>query len=250
MQDVWTETFVATVTESDFAGRIRPSAILAAMQNAADRHLEDAGVPVARLLEQGLAWVLMTTRIQLETTPKLGDPLKLETWSIGAAGVLWTRDYRLLGTDGVEVMRASTAWTLVDIVKRRILRPSAFPFPLPVSSRSSLSGPPEKVSTPDHGIEWSEPVAYAVPYSAVDCYGHMNNARYADLCTDLMAPEQLRDFDLASLRITYSQEAAMGDRIQLRCGQRGDEWFVFGESEKGRKMFEAVSKLKPKTKLF
>ncbi|MEJ8307217.1 acyl-[acyl-carrier-protein] thioesterase [Saccharibacillus sacchari] len=246
MQDVWTESFVATVTESDFAGRVRPSAILAAMQNAADRHLEDAGVPVTRLLERGLAWVLMTAQIQLETTPRQGESLKLETWNAGASGVLWTRDYRLLRADGVEAMRASTAWTLVDIARRRILRPSAFPFPLPVSSRASLSGSPEKVSIPDTGIEWSEPVAYTVPYSAVDCYGHMNNARYADLCTDLMTPEQLRHFDLASLRITYSQEAAMGERIQLRCGQQGSQWFVFGQTEKGRKMFEAISTLRAK----
>jgi len=250
MQDVWTEPFVATVTESDFAGRIRPSAILAAMQTAADRHLENAGVPVARLLERGLAWVLMTTRMKLERMPRLGEALTLETWNSGASGVLWTRDYRLFGTDDLEVMRASTAWTLVDIHKRRILRPSAFPFPLPVSSRPSLSGPPEKVSTPDKGIEWSEPKTYTVPYSAVDCYGHMNNARYADLCTDLMNPEQLRNFELVAFRITYNQEAALGDNIQLRCGQQGSEWFVFGETETGRKTFEAAWSLKPKTKLF
>lgn len=250
MQDVWTESFLATVAESDFAGRIRPSAILAAMQNAADRHLEDAGVPVARLLEQDLAWVLMTTQIQMEHTPMLGEPLQLETWNIGASGVLWTRDYRLLGADGLEVMQASTAWTLVDIAKRRILRPSAFPFPLPVSSRLARSGPLEKVAIPADGIAWSEPVVYTVPYSAVDCYGHMNNARYADLCTDLMTLEQLQNYDLSSFRITYSQEAVLGDRIQLRCGQRGDEWFVFGETEQGRKMFEVVLWLKPTTKLF
>lgn len=230
-------------------GCIRPSAILAAMQNAADRHLEDAGVPVARLLERGLAWVLMTTQMRLAKMPKLGEPLTLETWSIGSSGVLWTRDYRIFGADGTEAIRSATAWTLVDIRKRRILRPSAFPFPLPVSSRPSLSGPPEKVLIPPNGIEWSEPTTYTVPYSAVDCYGHMNNARYADPCIDLMTPEQLRSFNLESLRITYSQEAAMGDRIQLRCGQQGNDWFVFGENEKGRKTFEAVSSLKPKTPL-
>lgn len=250
MQDVWTEPFTATVPESDFAGRIRPSAILAAMQNAADRHLEDAGVPVARLLERGLAWVLMTTHVKLERTLQLGEVLTLETWNSGASGVLWTRDYQLFGTDGLEVMRASTAWTLVDIHKRRILRPSALPFPLPVSNRSSLSGSPEKASVPDNGIEWSEPTTYTVPYSVVDCYGHMNNAIYADLCTDLMTPEQLQNFDLATLHITYNQEAAMGDKIQLRCGQQGHEWFVFGETETGRKRFEAALSLRPKTKLF
>ncbi|NGZ78162.1 acyl-[acyl-carrier-protein] thioesterase [Saccharibacillus alkalitolerans] len=246
MQEVWTESFAASVTESDFAGRVRLSALLGAMQNAADRHLEHAGVSVGRMLEEGMAWVLMTTRLEFSKIPRLGDPLSLETWNCGAAGVLWTRDYRILDASGEQLAQASTAWTLVDIAKRRILRPTAFPFPLPVSGRPSLAGPPEKVALPGEGAGWSEAQTYTVPYSAVDCYGHMNNARYADLCTDLLTPDELKTRDIRSFRITYSREAALGDGIALRRGADEEgRVLVSGESDGGRRTFEAVLELRP-----
>ncbi|GGO06309.1 acyl-[acyl-carrier-protein] thioesterase [Saccharibacillus kuerlensis] len=240
MQDVWREPFCVSVTESDFSGRVRLSALLGAMQNAADRHLEDAGVTVGRMLEEGMAWILMTTHLELAEVPRLGEPLTLETWNCGASGVLWTREYQLLNEAGRELVKASTAWTLVDIAKRRILRPTAFPFPLPVSGRPALNGPPDKVKLPDEDGGWAEAGAYTVPYSAVDCYGHMNNARYADLCTDLLTPEELRTGEICSLHITYSREAALGDRIVLRRGGQGEQVWISGESEEGRRTFEAV----------
>ncbi len=240
MQDVWTESWNPSVTESDYAGRIRPSALLGVMQNAADRHLEDADVTVARMLETGLAWILMTTRLEFRSVPKLGEKITLETWNCGASGVLWTRDYRLLGANGEEQVAASTAWTLVDLAKRRILRPSAFPFPLPVSSRPSWGGAPEKVLPPGEDNGWNEAGSYQVPYSAVDCYGHMNNARYADLCMDLLTPEELENREIRSLHITYSREASLGDAIVLRRSDVGHTVFVSGESEQGRKTFEAA----------
>lgn len=239
MQDVWTEPWSPSVTDSDFARQIRPSALLGVMQGAADRHLEDAGVTVARMLEAGLAWILMTTRLEFHAVPELGERFVLETWNCGASGVMWTRDYRLLGEDGSERVTASTAWTLVDLAKRRILRPSAFPFPLPVSSRPASNGVPEKVILPGKESDWQEAESYRVPYSAVDCYGHMNNARYADLCLDLLTPQELQEQELRSLHLTYSREAALGDAIALwRCASDG-KIFVSGESENGRRTFEA-----------
>lgn len=248
MRDVWTEPLAASVTESDFAGRIRLSALLGVMQNAADRHLEDAGVSVGRMLEHGMAWILMTTRLDLLAVPKLGDVLTLETWNCGASGVLWVRDYRLLNGTGEEIARASTAWTLVDLGKRRILRPSAYPFPLEVSSRPSLAGAPGKVKLPgSEEASWSEDVPYTVPYSAVDCYGHLNNARYADLCADLLTPDELRERDIRSIHIAYSREAALGDRLSLRRADRGDEVFVSGRSAGGQRTFDAILGLADRT---
>ncbi|MDO3411702.1 thioesterase [Saccharibacillus sp. CPCC 101409] len=240
MRELWTESPAFSVTESDYAGRIRPSALLGAMQNAADRHLEEAGISVGRMLEHGLAWILMTTKLDLNGLPKLGIPIELETWNCGASGVQWTRDYRILGADGAELARASTAWTLVDMARRRILRPSAVPFPLPTSGRPSLAGAPDKAVLPGEDAAWTEAGSYTVPYSAVDCYGHMNNARYADLCMDLLTPEELRTLDLCSLHITYSREAAMGDRLALRRCRLGNELAIGAAGENGRSTFEAV----------
>ncbi|OWA37830.1 hypothetical protein B9G55_07280 [Saccharibacillus sp. O16] len=240
MQDVWIESWHPSVTESDFAGRVRPSALLGVMQNAADHHLEDAGVTVARMLEAGMAWILMTTRLELRSLPRLGEQLILETWNCGASGVLWTRDYRLLGADGEELAAASTAWTLVDLSKRRIMRPSAFPFPLPVSSRAAGAVAADKVSLPGEEAAWSEAGSYTVPYSVVDCYGHMNNARYADLCMDLLTAEELEHQQLRAIHLTYSREAARGETIALRCGRIESTVFISGESESGRRTFEAA----------
>lgn len=91
---------------------------------------------------------------------------------------------------------------LVDLNKRRILRASACPYELPVHPDDCVGGMPSKVEVP---AELKQEHAYdkTVRLSSIDMNGHLNNARFGDICLDAMQPEELeRGCPASASRIT------------------------------------------------
>ncbi|WP_159081923.1 acyl-[acyl-carrier-protein] thioesterase [Paenibacillus sp. CAA11] len=245
--EIWKEDSTVSSRDADYRGQYRLSAILEAMQKAADSHIEAAGVEITDMLNQGMAWMLMSVDLDIRQVPLLHEAVEISTWNRGAQGVQWRRDFNL-SYDGIHKggqvwAVARTLWTLVDLRKRRILRPSAFPYELPVHQPVTAEELPEnlleKLAIPESfalqlAHEWT------VRYSGIDANGHLNNAKYADLCLDAMLREELDCITLRGFRITYFQEAAWGDQIRIfRTEKRDGQVFFRGENAEEKRLFEA-----------
>ncbi|KKO51456.1 acyl-[acyl-carrier-protein] thioesterase [Paenibacillus sp. DMB20] len=232
----WTEEIIIQSDDVDFRSECRWSAMLGFMQRAADTHIEKLGVSRDQMLEQGLGWMLITMDMEMANIPQYADEIHISTWSRGAKGALWNRDYRFTDRTGKEFGSARSVWALVDIHKRRILRPSAFPYEVPVHMESAGS-PPDKAIIPE-GTALKETYAHTVRYSGIDSNGHLNNARYADLCFDVLEENELTKGRAAGFKITYHREARMGDEIRLRRSSgEGDTVYVQGVSSEGTNFF-------------
>ncbi|MEA4898935.1 MAG: thioesterase [Christensenellaceae bacterium] len=68
-------------------------------------------------------------------------------------GLFFERGFRFEDTAGALIGEAITTWVLLDIEKRRVLRPSVLKMPAPINTE-------------------------------LDMNGHMNNARYTDWALD------------------------------------------------------------------
>lgn len=238
MKTTWTEQAVIQSDDADFRSECRWSSMLSLMQRAADSHIESLGVSRQQMLEQGLGWMLITLDISLDLTPVYGEELELETWSAGTKGALWHRNYRFRNGAGQAIGSARTIWALVDIHKRKMLRPSAFPYEVPVHHESA-GDPPDKKVIPD-GIMLEDAYVHQVRYSGIDSNGHLNNARYADLCWDTLTKEELERSSASGFRITYLHEARLGDEMRIKRSPGADGTvYVKGESPEGTNFFEA-----------
>jgi acyl-ACP thioesterase len=144
---------------------------------------------------------------------------------------LWQRDYRIYDKQGIEIAAARSTWALVDILKRKLLRPSALPIQVNHYVGDSVGDIPEKVSVP-MDIPLEEAYRYQVRYSGLDSNNHLNNARYGDLCSDVLTPEEWESRLLRRFRITYVQEAKFGDEVMIQRSpvMRGNV-FVQGQAE-------------------
>ncbi|MDO7905698.1 thioesterase [Paenibacillus sp. JX-17] len=241
---LWNEQHTVSSSDSDYAARLKLSVLLDWMQNAADAHLESMGHPSEELIRQGLGWMLLTMEIDLKYTPVNQDQLSLETWSKGTRGVAWLRDYRIRSQQDEPIISAKTVWSLVDIHKRRILRPSALPFEVPVNPELSEGPQPEKVSIPE-GILLREAYTFTIRYSGTDMNGHLNNARYGDLCYDALTPEELDRQALRTFRISYLNEAQMGEVILIeRSETQDDKIWIRGTGQDQRILFQALMVMK------
>ncbi|MNV73866.1 Acyl-ACP thioesterase [compost metagenome] len=102
---------------------------------------------------------------------------------------------------------------------------------------------PDKVAIPGE-LRLEEAYRYQVRYSGLDNYGHLNNAKYGDVCSDALPLEIFRTGQLQRFRITYLQEAAYGDEIAVNVGRADDSEFYLRGMQGGKTFFEAHMELK------
>lgn len=237
LNNVHIEEHVITSDYSDYKLECRMSSLLGLMQRAADGHIEAMGITWYKMKEKGMAWVLSTLDIEVERLPRYLENIRIRTWHKGSKGVLWLRDFRIYDANATEICRARTSWALVDIDKRRVLRPSAFPFEVAENKLDSVGDTPAKVSSPEEVFSIYEA---KVRYSGLDPNGHLNNSKYADLCFDALEERELQDMKLKNFRITYHNEALMGETMKIsRSHCEKGSIFIIGENPEGKKYFEA-----------
>lgn len=238
---IWNESHKVDASDTDVHGNARLSFILDMLQRAADSALEGMGVSLRDLLKAQMGWMLMTLDVEIKRLPRQGDRLSVRTWSKGTKGPLWQRDYRVYGQAGEEILSARSTWALVDVIKRKILRPNTLQAEVHHYSGDSVGEMPEKVAIPE-GLKLEEVYRYQVRYSGLDNYGHLNNAKYGDVCCDALPLELFRTGKLRQFRITYMHEAAYEDEIEVNLGQINDSEFCLRGAQGDKVFFEAWMK--------
>lgn len=235
----WTESITIESDQVDYKSVLRWSSALGLMQRAADGHIESLGVSREQMVEHGMGWMLITLEVNMPDLPSYKDSIGITTWSRGSKGALWYRDYCFTNAEGKEIGTASSVWALVDIHKRKILRPSAFPYEVPV--HNEITGVPLDKHVIPEGSLLEDVFSHTVRYSGLDSNGHLNNARYADLCWDTLTLEELEHIKVKTFKITYHQEARLLDKVELRrsSGENG-VIYVTGVSPVGTNFFEAA----------
>jgi len=240
---VWIEQFSVHASDTDYRSKGKLSFIMDIMQRAADSAVGKLGISMEEILNAGMGWMMITLDLEFKRIPRPNDQLSVRTWSKGTKGALWQRDYRIFDGDGIEIATARTIWALVDIEKRKILRPNALPVELKHYSGDSVGDFPNKVAIPSD-IKLEEVYKYCVRYSGLDTNGHLNNARYGDLCSDALTLSEWDSAELKRFQITYLNEAKFGDELSiLRTSVTDDGIFVRGQNS-DTVFFEACVELK------
>lgn len=236
----WREKHYIHSDNCDYKKRCKLSTLLEWMQRAGDAQLGHYGVSLDEMIRQGMAWMLVTIDLEWKRLPVYGETIEMVTWNRGATGVQWQRDFRIYGPDSADwIAQARTSWVLVDLNKRRILRASACPYDLPVHPDDCVGGMPRKVEVPA-GLKQEHAYDMTVRVSSIDMNGHLNNARFGDICLDAMQPEEL-ERGLSRFRITYHREAVLNDKIAvIRSAWQDGHCFISGISDEGTAYFDAV----------
>ncbi|UQZ37543.1 acyl-ACP thioesterase [Paenibacillus sp. PK3_47] len=232
---LWIEEFKVHASDTDYRSKGKLSFLLDIMQRAADSAVSSLGLDIEKMLEARMGWMVTTLSLDVHRLPQPNELLTVRTWSKGNKGALWQRDYRIFDRSGAEIASARSIWALVDIDKRKILRPSALPVAVEPYLEDSVGSLPDKVKIPDDA-PMAEAYRYQVKYSGLDNNGHLNNARYVDLCCDALTLEEWEESELSGLQITYAQEAKYGDEITIYRSSRTDTG-VYVRGQDGDKVF-------------
>ena len=185
-------------------GRIKPSALLEAMQDTANEHCRQLGVDRYALSDKGLVWVVFRIEVQTDRYPKLGERLTVRTFTKGNRLHFYPRYYLILDEKGETIVRAGALWMLIDKDARSMVTPEKSGIKLPDADNCDI---PVKISMSAKKTEGEKIARDHCPvYSDIDINGHVNNTRYADWLCDMMGPELLGHNEIASMSISYDHE--------------------------------------------
>jgi acyl-ACP thioesterase len=242
--DVYESTQKICFNDVDLSGRITPFAVFNYFQDAAAAHAEIIGVGYKNMLANNSVWVLSRISVIIEKRPKIGDTVILRTWPRGSEKLFCIRDYDVKDSSGV-LVRARSAWIILDTEKRRPIRPDNLKLPLnegldailgslpPLNTRSNLTQTAHRKAA----------------YSDIDFNGHLNNARYIQWIQDIIPSAALADAEQIKIDINYLNEIKDGDNIELFTGIIDDSNKLAVEGRKDSSAaFKAEIEIKPALK--
>lgn len=213
MVDIWEQEREVGFTEVDPSGRLTLYGLFDFLQKESIAHAEDLGVGRVALSEQGLVWMLCRMSVNIERRPELDEEIVIRTWPSGFDKLFALRDYEVMDNEGRTAVSARSGWLLIDIEKRRPLRPSGTDAPLP-PNEGILALP-----SPPRGLDENPALAprgeRVVRYSDIDYNGHVNNARYVQWIQDCLDGDVLKDARKIVFDINYLNETARGETISL-----------------------------------
>lgn len=203
-------------------GILRLDSLIRYTQDASNDDTNDAG------LKDGLAWVVRSTAVQINTPSRLGENLTISTFA-GGIGPSWAqRRIDISGNLGADYSVASL-WVSVD---RKLMKPVKVSDQFNTIYKESIAG--RKVSArklikpfdvADSTYEW------ALRSSDYDINHHVNNAAYWDVIDHLVKSHKL---DPKRILIEHRAEISeVNNSLTLAVNNSSDgfkvEWLIKGE---------------------
>ena len=208
--------FLAEPFHCDCVGRLFLGHLGNHMLNAADFHSTARGFGMSYLQTINRAWVLSRLAIEMKTMPRQNERFTVETWVESAMRYFTSRNFHIVGADGITIGFGRSIWAMIDTQTRQ---------PTDIFSigdgainqwiEKDKPCPIEKgghVKMPD-GAELVRSID--TYYSDVDINGHINSVKYIEHIIDLWPLEWHLGCQVLRLEIAYVAEAHGGDRLDF-----------------------------------
>lgn len=214
-------------TWCDAQGRVRPDALVAAMQDAAGLHLIRCGITAEALAEQNCLLVLLWTELRIERLPAAGEMVDLRVWFGREKHGMHPAHYQCLGADGQVAAAMASWWVAIDRKSRTLASSNQVMGGLPRHSEEGEFFAPMQASFPPSLPCRAE---RTVQRREIDYNGHMNNAHYIRWACELPegTPPQCR---LTQLWAEYGVELLEGQQATMQYGWERDTLYVAGSRD-------------------
>ena len=222
MSKTWSATFGVHTYEMDRQQRASIRAICSYLIDTAGQHTHEIGYSIPQLLERDRTWFFSRFLLRMETYPGWRDKITVETWPPGSQKLLALRDWRLFSSQQL-IGLATSGWLMIDIRKRRPLRPESYPdwkqFFHPERTIAHVFG---KLPEIDDEGETSETPEFRVRFSDVDINGHANYLSYIDWILEAIPTSTRDERQIAEMEVHFLREASFGEELLSLSKRIGD----------------------------
>ena len=232
---LYTETYHVRWHDTDANREMRPSEVLAYMQECANHQFRTHAKTLDKMRdEDGVGFILSRIAIDFLAPICAYEQIEVRTATVQGRALCFPRRFEML-RDGELVARAMSQWAMVRVSDRALLRVN--------EAELSFGDEPE--------IEVSAPIRFRAPrelvfeqvgerrigYADLDYNMHMNNTKYPDtVCDFLPDPLGLR---VTGMSLVYHREAAYGDLLAVERATDGEGNFYIRTKKDGVICLEA-----------
>jgi acyl-ACP thioesterase len=231
--DIWQETFPVRFGAIDRSDTLKLDAMFQFFQEAAICHAENLMVGREDMARTGQVWILSRISVQVDRRPNYRETITVRSWPRGWEKLFAIRDYDIRDKDDVPVVSARSGWIIVDIEKRRPLRPQSVMDSLPKNEGvDALTWGP--VGLEERGSLQKTGERKAL-YTDVDYNGHVNNVSYIQWIEDALDPQLLEKAVRMRFDINYLNEILSGETVEILSAPLENESGALAFAFEGRK---------------
>jgi len=250
ISNVWQEIVPVRFGAIDKSDRLTLDTIFQFFQEAAISHAENLGVGRETMEGTGQVWIISRMSVMVNRRPEYCETVKIRSWPHGFEKLFAIRDYEIRDKDDIAVVSARSAWLIVDMEKRRPLRPQSAISDLPLNGDLSAVAPEDNcvLGLAEHK-NLQKIAERKAAYTDLDYNGHVNNVRYIQWIEDTLEPQILEKAGKMRLDINYLNEILDGEVIELFSAQldttdaSGVYAFEGRKKESGQAAFRAELRL-------
>jgi acyl-ACP thioesterase len=208
-------------------GLTTPPALCGYLQDAAGLHAEHLGFGRAAMRAEGRAWVLAYLRLAVMRPPRWRERLTLHTWPSGVERLFATREFVLTRADeaadtDAPLVRATSAWAMLDLSRRRPVRPTGALLNLEPPDRphalphafGRLPLPDDDAADPGADLHAAR---FPVRVGDLDVNEHVNNVRYVAWAVDALPAAVPMGHRLRALEVQFRAEMTLGETAHVRA---------------------------------
>ena len=211
MEKIYRRQFTPMSNECDCFGRLKPSALLGILQEAAGAQCVELRLASEDLMERGYFWAITRQHIQINRLPRAYETITVETWPGKTSRVAYPRSTIAYDAEGNELFRSISLWVLMDLKSRALVVPGKSGISLDGLERGGELPTPTSIGP----AELKAVGKRRVRFSELDRNGHMNNSFYMDWVQDLLPSGFHRNHPLTDFTVCYLSEAREGDLIEV-----------------------------------
>ena len=224
------KTFELGHSQTDYQGYLKISELFTEFAVIATDHAMSFGGWNPKY-KDSYGWIVSKMRVKVNQPVRIGQTITIRTWVTKGTHVVYPRQFEVLNAEGEVVIEATSNWTLLDLVRRRIAMPKrvglTFPEDIPETGNVEI----ETEFDDEIGYEFAE--KRQVRYGDIDVNGHLNNARYVEWMCDVFGYEAFKNKYIADLSVQFKKETAPGDWLILEKKEENGTFKVRGLDEDG-----------------
>lgn len=201
-------------SQCDSTARLGIPQTFALCMDLAGEHADALGNGVRAMMDRGLFWVAVKTKLRFFRRPGLTESVTASTWPEPPGRMRGNRDY-LLAAGGETLVAGKTEWTILDI------RDGGLRSPREGIYDPALEFCAEECCPASYhrflGAFDAPPFAeYIVRSTDIDMGGHMNNAQYVRMLAGLFSAAEWNAMDPKEVEVHYRAQCYEGSTLLLQ----------------------------------
>ncbi len=207
-------------SQVDYENRLRYHETFNVFMDLANRHAEILGIDQNTLMNKGLFWLTVKTRICFHRRPKMSDRIQAQTWPVKPSSVRSDRCYRILDDDGL-LAEGRTEWAIMDMNTGRLANmKDLFPQELVFNEEPFSIEDFPRIAACDETYTLKN--KYTVISSDIDMGQHMNNVAYVRALMGMFSVQEIKDMDIREITVIFKTSAHEGDVLSMLYKKEGD----------------------------